>query len=122
MERLPCVYLLASGRNGPLYDGVTSNLINRVAEQRQDLLDGLTRRSCVHDLVWYEIHATLETAILREKQIKGWDRKAKLRLIEQGNPDWRDLCVDLTDPSLEPRPRHSLPGWRCLQIARPPGA
>lgn len=95
MERLPCVYILANGRNGTLYVGVTSDLIQRVAEHRQKATAGFTKRYGIHELVWYELHGTMETAILREKQIKKWDRKAKLRLIEQGNPDWRDLWADL---------------------------
>ncbi|HYE36470.1 GIY-YIG nuclease family protein [Methylocaldum sp.] len=99
MEKLPCVYLLASGRNGTLYIGVTSDLIKRVSEHRQETIDGFTKRYGIHDLVWYEIHGTMETAILREKQLKKWDRRAKLRLIEQQNPEWRDLWVDLTSPS-----------------------
>lgn len=67
MERLPCVYILASDRNGTLYVGVTSNLIQRVAEHRQEAREGFTKRYRIHELVWYEVHSTMETAILREE-------------------------------------------------------
>ena len=70
MEKLPCVYLLASHRLGTLYLGVTSDLIKRVYEHRNELMDGFTKRYKVHDLVWYEVHERMESAILREKQIK----------------------------------------------------
>jgi putative endonuclease len=95
MEMQPCVYLLASGRNGTLYVGVTSNLINRAFQHRNNLVDGFTKRYNVHNLVWYEVHERMENAILREKQIKKWRRMAKIALIEQGNPDWRDLWHEL---------------------------
>ncbi|NOT85001.1 MAG: GIY-YIG nuclease family protein [Methylococcaceae bacterium] len=95
MEKQPCVYLLASGRNGTLYVGVTSDLIKRVFQHRNNQVDGFTKRYNVHDLVWYEIHECMESAILREKQIKKWQRLAKTGLIEQGNPDWRDLWPEL---------------------------
>ncbi len=110
LERQPCVYLLASGRNGTLYVGVTSNLIKRVYEHRNDLIDGFTKRYRVHDLVWYEVHEEMESAILREKQLKKWSRVAKLRLIEQANPEWKDLWQQIADPSLDPGPRQSMPG------------
>ncbi|QSA97496.1 GIY-YIG nuclease family protein [Methylococcus sp. EFPC2] len=110
MSKLPCVYILASGRNGTIYVGVTSDLMRRVAEHRQELADGFTKRYAVHDLVWYEVHERMESAILREKQLKKWDRRAKLRLIEQGNPEWRDLWPDLASPSLGTGPRQSMPG------------
>jgi putative endonuclease len=109
MEKQPCVYVLASRRNGTLYVGVTSNLIKRVHEHRNDLADGFTKRYGVHDLVWYELHGNIESAIVREKQIKKWSRKAKIRLIEQCNTDWRDLWPDLASPSLDSGFRQSLP-------------
>ena len=105
-----CVYLLANGRNGTLYVGVTSNLIKRVYEHRNELIDGFTTRYGVHSLVWYEVHERMESAILREKQLKKWSRAAKIGLIEKGNPAWKDLWPDLTSPSLDPGPRQSLPG------------
>ena len=110
MEKQPCVYVLASRRNGTLYVGVTSNLIRRAYQHRNDLVEGFTRRYRVHLLVWYEVHERMDSAILREKQLKNWPRAAKLRLIEQSNPNWRDLWSDLVSPSLDPVPRRSLPG------------
>ncbi|MDD5035654.1 MAG: GIY-YIG nuclease family protein [Methylococcaceae bacterium] len=109
MERQPCVYLLASHRNGTLYVGVTSNVIKRVYEHRNGLVDSFTRRYAVHDLVWYEIHESMESAILREKQIKKWTRKAKIVLIEQYNSSWQDLWPELASPSLASGFRRSLP-------------
>ena len=96
MDKQPCVYILASGQNGTLYVGVTSNLIKRVFEHRTDVVDGFTRRYRVHELVWYEIHETMESAIRREKQLKHWSRFMKLRLIEQVNPAWKDLWPEIT--------------------------
>jgi putative endonuclease len=95
MEKQPCVYLLASARNGTLYIGVTSDLIKRAFQHRNNLVDGFTKRYSVHNLVWYEVHERMESAILREKQIKKWRRTAKIGLIEQSNPDWRDLWHEL---------------------------
>ena len=91
MERLPAVYMLASKRNGTLYTGVTSNLAKRVWEHKNNLAEGFTKRYSVHLLVWFEIHETMESAIVREKQIKEWKRAWKLKLIESANPDWEDL-------------------------------
>ena len=95
MNKQPCVYLLSSQRNGTLYIGVTSNLIGRVYQHRNELADGFTKRYKIHDLVWYEIHEIMESAILREKQLKKWSRIAKIRLIEQQNPHWQDLWPEL---------------------------
>jgi putative endonuclease len=94
-EKQPCVYLLASQRNGPLYTGVTSDLVKRVWEHKNDLVDGFTKRYGVHSLVWYELHESMDSAITREKTIKGWKRRWKLELIEASNPDWRDLYESL---------------------------
>ena len=91
----PCVYILASKRNGTLYVGVTSNLIQRVWQHKNDLVAGFTKRYGVHTLVWYEGHETMESAIGREKAIKEWKRAWKLELIEQGNSAWRDLYGEL---------------------------
>ncbi|HEB96649.1 MAG TPA: GIY-YIG nuclease family protein [Sedimenticola thiotaurini] len=91
MEKRPCVYLLASRRNGTLYVGVTSDLLKRVWQHRSDCVEGFSRRYRIHRLVWYEQHETMESAILREKRIKGWKRAWKIRLIESANPEWRDL-------------------------------
>lgn len=85
----PSVYLLASGRNGTLYVGVTSDLAKRVWLHKENLVDGFTKRYGVHTLVWYEPHETMESAIGREKTIKAWKRRWKLELIEKANPEWR---------------------------------
>ena len=91
----PCVYILASQRNGTLYVGVTSNLVRRVWQHKSDLVEGFTRKYRVHMLVWFEVHETMESAITREKAIKGWQRKWKLDLIETANPAWRDLYGEI---------------------------
>ncbi|MCF8199274.1 MAG: GIY-YIG nuclease family protein [Sulfuritalea sp.] len=91
----PCVYILASGRNGTLYVGVTSNLVQRVWQHKSNLVEGFTKKYGVHILVWYEVHETMESAIAREKAIKGWQRAWKLELIEAGNPEWHDLYADI---------------------------
>ena len=91
----PCVYILASTRNGTLYTGVTSDLVKRVWEHKNDLAEGFTKRYSVHTLVWFEAHAEMEPAIAREKIIKGWKRRWKLELIESTNPVWRDLYPEL---------------------------
>jgi len=98
----PTVYLLASRRNGAVYTGVTSNLIQRVHQHRQGLLPGFTRDHGVKRLVWFEQHATMEHAIVREKRIKKWLRVWKLELIERDNLGWRDLAEDLGFAPLEP--------------------
>jgi putative endonuclease len=95
MPKQPCVYILASRRNGTLYVGVTSNLIQRIHQHRTGAVEGFTKRYGVDTLVWWEAHWDMESAIRREKQIKGWDRRAKLGLIERGNPGWRDLWPTL---------------------------
>ncbi len=82
----PCVYILASKRNGTLYIGVTSNLAKRMFEHRNHPVDGFTKRYKIEKLVWYEVHETMESAISREKQLKKWNRTWKLRIIEAGNP------------------------------------
>ena len=92
----PTVYLLASSRNGTLYVGVTSDLMGRIHNHREGLLPGFTRDYGVRMLVWFEQHATMESAILREKRIKKWNRAWKLELIEAGNPNWDDLFPGLT--------------------------
>ncbi len=81
-QRTPCVYILASRRNGTLYIGVTSDLHARMAQHSQKLIPGFTVRYVVTQLVYYEMHGTMEQAIAREKQLKEWRRLWKLRLIE----------------------------------------
>lgn len=95
LERFPCVYILASRMRGTLYIGVTSNLVKRIWEHKQDSVPGFTRKYHVHDLVWFEQHDTMESAIGREKAIKEWRRTWKLELIEATNPDWQDLYREL---------------------------
>ena len=85
------VYILASKRNGTLYIGVTNNLVRRIWEHKNDLVEGFTKRYDVHCLVWYEVADTALAAITREKQLKKWNRAWKIHLIEAMNPDWNDL-------------------------------
>jgi len=89
------VYILASGRNGTLYIGVTSQLAQRVWQHKQGLAEGFTKQYGLKTLVWYEQHDTAESAITREKQIKKWERKWKVGLIEAVNPYWNDLYDDV---------------------------
>jgi putative endonuclease len=91
----PAVYMMASQRNGTLYTGVTSQLLSLVWQHREGVVDGFTKRYGCKMLVWFEIHETMESAIAREKQIKGGSRKAKLKLIEAMNPDWLDLFEEI---------------------------
>ena len=94
-EKQPCVYLLASKKNGTLYTGVTSNLARRIYTHKHGVIEGFTGRYDVRRLVYYERHGTMEAAINREKQIKSWQRRWKINLIEARNPRWRDLYEDL---------------------------
>ena len=89
------VYILATGKRGTLYIGVTSNLIARTWQHREHVVEGFTKRYDVTKLVWYELHGTMDTAILREKQLKKWNREWKLRLVQESNPEWRDLWGDI---------------------------
>jgi putative endonuclease len=91
------VYILCSERNGTLYIGVTSDLVKRVYEHKNHLVDGFTKKYGVHHLVWYETHDSAEAAIIREKQIKKWKRTWKLKLIEQYNPEWNDLYENICE-------------------------
>lgn len=88
-------YLLASGRNGTLYVGVTSDLVRRVWKHHQHLVEGFTKRYGVDRLVYYEVHGSMEKAVRREKRLKRWHRSWKLELIEEVNPTWRDLYEEL---------------------------
>ena len=87
------VYILASRRNGTLYIGVTNNLERRVSEHQQGLVEGFTKKYRVHHLVYYETTSDISAALQREKQLKKWNRKWKLELIEKKNPDWKDLIT-----------------------------
>jgi len=89
--KTPCVYILASGQNGTLYVGVTSDIFARMAQHSQKLFAGFSARYAVTQLVYYEFHETMLLAIAREKKIKKWNRQWKLRLIEEMNPGWTNL-------------------------------
>ncbi len=91
------VYILASKRNGTLYVGVTNNLIRRVYEHKNEMVEGFTNKYGVHKLVYYEQTNDLKSAIQRERRLKKWNRKWKMELIEQGNSDWKDLYDELTE-------------------------
>ena len=94
-ERHPAVYILASKRNGTLYIGVTSNLWKRIWEHKKDLVEGFTKTYRVHTLVYFEMHENMTAAIMREKQLKKWNRAWKLQLIERHNPEWADLWQEI---------------------------
>ena len=91
MNKQPTVYILASKRNGTLYIGVTSDLLKRIWEHKNNRVEGFTKRYGVDQLVWHELHESMEPAIQREKRLKEWKRKWKLELIERSNPNWQDL-------------------------------
>jgi putative endonuclease len=91
MERQPAVYILASERNGTIYIGVTSDLVKRAWEHKNDTVDDFTKRYGVHRLVYYELHGDMLSVITREKQLKKWNRAWKLELIEEKNPECKDL-------------------------------
>ena len=104
-EKLPAVYILASQRNGTLYIGVTSNLVRRNWQHREEVAEGFTERYGVHRLVYYEFHGDMEHAIGREKRLKKWRRQWKLRLIEERNPEWEDLWPEILESPGFPPPR-----------------
>ena len=91
MNKQPAVYILASKRNGTLYIGVTSDLVKRIWQHKNNMVEGFTKHYGVHQLVWYELHETMESAISKEKMLKNWKRAWKLELIERSNPNWEDL-------------------------------
>ncbi|MCY7354126.1 MAG: GIY-YIG nuclease family protein [Lysobacter sp.] len=93
--RLPCVYMLASRQRGTLYIGVTSDLVQRVWQHKENQVDGFTKKYKVHSLVWYEVHEDMVSAITREKAIKAWKRVWKIELVESINSQWRDLYTDI---------------------------
>ena len=97
MNKQYYIYILASGKNGTLYIGITSDLVKRVYEHREGLVDGFTKKHVVYTLVYYEIINDVNSAITREKHIKKWDREWKINLIEKHNPGWKDLYEDLID-------------------------
>ena len=96
MTKQPVVYVLASKRNGTLYIGVTSDLVKRVWQHKNDVAEGFTKKYGVHTLVYYEMHADMTEGIRCEKQLKKWNRAWKIELIEKENPEWLDLWPTLT--------------------------
>jgi putative endonuclease len=90
------VYILASKKLGTLYIDVTSDLVKRVYEHKKNLVEGFTQKYNIHDLIYFETTQSIESAIAREKQLKKWNRKWKLELIEKHNPEWKDLYEEIT--------------------------
>ncbi len=95
VDKQYCVYMLASRRNGTLYTGVTGDIVGRIWNHKNDVIESFTKRHGVHLLVWYEVHNDINAAIAREKQIKKWNRAWKIRLIEKENSGWNDLYEKL---------------------------
>jgi putative endonuclease len=95
VDKASYVYILASSRYGTLYTGVTSDLIKRTWQHQEGVVESFTKKYAVKQLVWYEIHEDIESAIIREKQIKKWNRAWKIKLIQEQNPQWRDLFVEV---------------------------
>ena len=95
MKKQPCVYFLASKKNGTLYVGVTSHLVQRVWQHKNQQVQGFTQKYHVHTLVYYELHESMESALKRERQLKKWNRDWKIQLIEQENSDWNDLWLSI---------------------------
>ena len=91
----PAIYILTNQRNGTLYTGVTSDLIKRVFQHKNDFIPGFTKKYQTHLLVYNEVHETMVSAIIREKQLKNWQRAWKIKLIEKQNPYWKDLYNSL---------------------------
>lgn len=90
------VYIMTNRRHGTLYVGVTSDLRKRVYEHKNEIVKGFTSKYHLHKLVYYEVHDSAESAILREKRLKKWKREWKIQLIEKRNPEWRDLTEEIT--------------------------
>ena len=103
VERQPCVYLLARASHSTLYTGVTSNLPGRIWQHRKGIVPGFTNRYGIKRLVWFEVHDTMDSAIVREKRIKRWPRAWKYDLIHSSNPTWRDLAEEFGFPPLPPK-------------------
>ena len=93
----PAIYIMASAKKGTLYIGVTSNLIHRVWQHKEGVCEGFTKKYAVKQLVYYELHETIESAILRERQLKKWHRQWKLNLIHGLNPNWYDLWESIAE-------------------------
>lgn len=90
-NKQPATYMLASKKNGTLYVGVTSGLVKRIWQHKNNQVEGFTKKYQVHTLVWFELHETMESAIQKEKTIKNWKRQWKINRIEEKNPEWIDL-------------------------------
>jgi putative endonuclease len=113
IERIPCVYIMASGPNGRLYTGVTSNPVGRVAQHRAGTFDGHTKRYGITRLVYHEVADTMDAAIRSEKQLKRWRREWKRNIVERLNSEWNDLAAGLGLPPLEVIPTSAVdPGTR----------
>jgi len=95
MAKQPAVYILTNARNGTLYTGVTSNLVKRIWEHKNNVVEGFSKQYSTHFLAYFEMHEDMPNAITREKQIKRWKRAWKIRLIEEANPYWRDLYPEI---------------------------
>ena len=95
MNKQAYVYILANKKKGVLYTGVTSDLVKRIWQHKQEIKEGFASKYRIHNLVWYETHGNISAAITREKQIKKWNRAWKIQLIEEANVDWRDLYADI---------------------------
>ena len=91
----PAVYILASKKEGTLYIGVTSDLLKRIYEHKNNVVEGFTKEYAVHTLVYYEVHESMEEAIKKEKKLKKWNRQWKIDLLEKNNPEWKDLYLDI---------------------------
>lgn len=102
-EFAPVVYILASQKQGRLYTGVTSNLLRRIYEHREGLVEGHSKKYSIKRLMWFELHNDMDVAILREKRIKNWKRPWRIELIEKDNPDWQDLAIGLGFDPLPPQ-------------------
>ncbi len=89
------IYILASARNGTLYIGVTNDIVRRVWEHKNNLVEGFTKKYRIHTLVYYESVENSISAITREKQLKKWNRYWKIKLIEENNPEWKDLYDEI---------------------------
>jgi putative endonuclease len=99
------VYILASKKNGTLYIGLTNNLLKRIYEHKNNIIEGFTKKYSVHNLVYYEKHNDINRAISREKQMKKWERQWKINLIQKSNPEWKDLYYDLVNQNGPPPSR-----------------
>jgi putative endonuclease len=102
-EKAYYVYIMAKGRNSTFYTGVTSDLIKRVWQHKNDLADGFTKKYEIKNLVYYEVHMDVNEAIKREKQLKKWNRPWKMRLVETMNRNWNDLYNTIIGQEPDPR-------------------